>query len=52
VLSVNVKGTFYCYKYAAQQMIAQGGGGRIIGASSLAGKKGKLIHLCSAIIAI
>lgn len=40
VLSVNVKGTFYCYKYAAQQMIAQGEGGRIIGASSLAGKKG------------
>ncbi|KAG1856389.1 hypothetical protein DFJ58DRAFT_659480 [Suillus subalutaceus] len=41
VLSVNVKGTFYSYKYAAQQMIAQGEGGRIIGASSLAGKKGK-----------
>jgi len=41
VFSVNVKGTFYCYKYAAQQMIAQGDGGRIIGASSLAGKKGK-----------
>jgi len=40
VLSVNVKGTFHCYKYAAQQMIAQGDGGRIIGASSLAGKKG------------
>ncbi|KIK43113.1 hypothetical protein CY34DRAFT_804200 [Suillus luteus UH-Slu-Lm8-n1] len=40
VLSVNVKGTFYSYKYAAQQMIAQGEGGRIIGASSLAGKKG------------
>ncbi|KAG1804067.1 uncharacterized protein BJ212DRAFT_1486903 [Suillus subaureus] len=41
VLSVNVKGTFYSYKYAAQQMIAQGEGGRIIGASSLAGKKGR-----------
>ncbi|KAG1844819.1 hypothetical protein DFJ58DRAFT_801956 [Suillus subalutaceus] len=40
MLSVNVKGTFYSYKYAAQQMIAQGEGGRIIGASSLAGKKG------------
>ncbi|KAG2138200.1 acetoin reductase family protein, partial [Suillus cothurnatus] len=40
VFSVNVKGTFYSYKYAAQQMIAQGEGGRIIGASSIAGKKG------------
>ncbi|KAG0698726.1 hypothetical protein DFH29DRAFT_1017418 [Suillus ampliporus] len=44
VLAVNVKGTFYSYKYAAQQMIAQGDGGRIIGASSLAGKKGKSIY--------
>ncbi|KAG2151651.1 acetoin reductase family protein [Suillus bovinus] len=41
VLSVNLKGTFYSYKYAAQQMVVQGKGGRIIGASSLAGKKGK-----------
>ncbi|KAG1851253.1 hypothetical protein C8R48DRAFT_366711 [Suillus tomentosus] len=40
VLSVNVTGTFHSYKYAAQQMVAQGEGGRIIGASSLAGKKG------------
>ncbi|KAG1870843.1 hypothetical protein F4604DRAFT_1881207 [Suillus subluteus] len=44
VLSINVKGTFYSYKYAAQQMIAQGEGGRIIGASSLAGKKGKCAY--------
>lgn len=28
-----------CYKYAAQQMIAQGRGGRIVGASSIAGKR-------------
>ncbi|KAG0697530.1 hypothetical protein DFH29DRAFT_835757 [Suillus ampliporus] len=41
IFAVNVKGTFYSYKYAAQQMIAQGDGGRIIGASSLAGKKGQ-----------
>ncbi|KAH7920225.1 NAD(P)-binding protein [Leucogyrophana mollusca] len=40
IFSVNVRGTFLCYKYAAQQMIAQDQGGRIIGASSLAGKKG------------
>ena len=31
VLSVNVQGTFNCYKYAARQMIEQGRGGRIIG---------------------
>ncbi|TFY66507.1 hypothetical protein EVG20_g4581 [Dentipellis fragilis] len=42
--AVNVRGPFLCYKYAAQQMIAQGRGGRIIGACSNAGKKG-MIHL-------
>lgn len=31
IFSVNVQGTFLCYKYAAIQMIAQGRGGRIIG---------------------
>ncbi|KAG6864068.1 hypothetical protein C0991_000420, partial [Blastosporella zonata] len=40
IFAVNVKGTFLCYKYAGAQMIAQGRGGRIIGASSVAGKKG------------
>jgi len=40
VLAVNVRGPFLCYKYAAQKMIDQGTRGRIIGASSLAGKKG------------
>ncbi|KAF9473929.1 NAD(P)-binding protein [Pholiota conissans] len=39
LLDVNVIGTYLCYKYAAKQMIAQGRGGRIIGASSLAGKQ-------------
>lgn len=38
--SVNARGTFLCYKYAAKQMIAQGRGGRIIGASSICGKRG------------
>ncbi|KAJ7512238.1 short chain oxidoreductase [Mycena galericulata] len=37
IFSVNVRGVFLCYKYAAHQMIAQGRGGRIIGASSIAG---------------
>jgi predicted dehydrogenase len=29
---VNARSTFLCYKHAAKQMIAQGRGGRIIGA--------------------
>lgn len=46
VLRINTKGVFFCYKYAAKQMVAQGRpGGRIIGASSFAGKQGKLIPL-------
>ncbi|PPQ88743.1 hypothetical protein CVT25_008550 [Psilocybe cyanescens] len=40
IVRVNLKGPFLCYKYAAAQMIKQGSGGRIIGASSVAGKKG------------
>ncbi|KAJ4481277.1 NAD-binding protein [Lentinula aciculospora] len=45
VLRINAKGVFLCYKYAAKQMIAQGrAGGRIIGASSIAGQQG-LTHL-------
>ncbi|KAF7377434.1 NAD-binding protein [Mycena sanguinolenta] len=39
VMAVNARGTFLCYKHAGLQMIAQGRGGRIIGASSYAGKK-------------
>jgi NAD(P)-dependent dehydrogenase (short-subunit alcohol dehydrogenase family) len=39
IFSVNARGVFLCYKYAAKQMIAQGNGGRIIGCSSLAGRK-------------
>ncbi|KAF8132601.1 hypothetical protein EV363DRAFT_1329079 [Boletus edulis] len=40
VMAVNARGTFLCYKYAAAQMITQGRGGRIIGASSIVGKLG------------
>lgn len=40
IYSVNILGTHLCYLYAAKQMIEQGRGGRIIGASSLAGKQG------------
>ncbi|KAJ7779172.1 NAD-binding protein [Mycena metata] len=40
VMAVNTRGTFLCYKYAGAQMIKQGDGGRIIGASSIVGKQG------------
>jgi NAD(P)-dependent dehydrogenase (short-subunit alcohol dehydrogenase family) len=40
LFAVIAKGTFLCYKYAALQMIKQGRGGRIIGAS-LSGKQGE-----------
>ncbi|KAH7908718.1 hypothetical protein BJ138DRAFT_1156989 [Hygrophoropsis aurantiaca] len=40
VFAINTRGVYLCYKYAAKQMIAQGRGGRIIGASSAAGKRG------------
>ncbi|THU83387.1 NAD(P)-binding protein [Dendrothele bispora CBS 962.96] len=38
--AINVRGVFLCYKHAGKQMVAQGRGGRIIGASSTAGKRG------------
>ncbi|KAI0300554.1 acetoin reductase family protein [Multifurca ochricompacta] len=41
ILAVNLRGTFLCYKYAGKQMIAQGRGGRIIGACSTSGKQGQ-----------
>ena len=37
LMNINVKGVYLCYKYAAEQMIKQGRGGRLIAASSLAG---------------
>ena len=40
MLSVNVLGTFLCFKYASLEMIKQGRGGRLIAASSIAGKRG------------
>lgn len=35
VMAVNMRGVFLCYTEAARQMIAQGGGGKIIGAASI-----------------
>ncbi|KAF9445073.1 NAD(P)-binding protein [Macrolepiota fuliginosa MF-IS2] len=40
IMAINARGVFLCYKYAAKVMIAQGRGGRIIGASSVLGKQG------------
>ncbi|KAH9890626.1 hypothetical protein C8Q73DRAFT_705056 [Cubamyces lactineus] len=40
IMSVNARSVFLAIKHAARQMIAQGRGGRIIAASSVAGKQG------------
>ena len=40
MFSVNVLGTFLCFKYASLEMIKQGRGGRLIAASSVTGKQG------------
>ena len=40
LMAVNLCGVFLCYQEAARQMIRQGGGGKIIGAASIAAHKG------------
>lgn len=40
LMAVNLRGVFLCYNAAARQMIAQGEGGKIIGAASIAAHKG------------
>ncbi|KAF5349246.1 hypothetical protein D9756_009478 [Leucocoprinus leucothites] len=40
IMAVNARGVYLCYKHAAEAMIAQGRGGRIIGAASVASKQG------------
>jgi meso-butanediol dehydrogenase / (S,S)-butanediol dehydrogenase / diacetyl reductase len=35
MMSINLRGVFFCYQAAAKQMIDQGGGGKIIGAASI-----------------
>ncbi|TFY81423.1 hypothetical protein EWM64_g2588 [Hericium alpestre] len=52
--AVNVEGVMLCYKHAARQMIRQGQGGQIIGASSICGKKGvkNLSAYCSSKFAV
>lgn len=39
-MAVNARGAFLCYKYAGAQMVAQGRGGRILGACSATGRVG------------
>ncbi|KAG6808457.1 hypothetical protein H0H92_004054 [Tricholoma furcatifolium] len=43
LFAVNGKGVFFCYKYAGEQMIFQGHGGRIIGASAILGNEVRAI---------
>ncbi|KAF8881752.1 NAD(P)-binding protein [Infundibulicybe gibba] len=40
LFAINSRGVFLCYKYAGEYMINQGRGGRLIAASSIAGKRG------------
>ncbi|KAI0938464.1 hypothetical protein AcW1_001809 [Taiwanofungus camphoratus] len=42
MLAINLRGVMLCYKYSAIQMIKQGRGGRLIAASSMAGKRGMI----------
>lgn len=39
-MDVNLRGVLHCYQSAARQMIAQGRGGRLIGAASVAAHRG------------
>lgn len=54
IMNINVRGVFLTYKYAALKMVKQGRGGRIIGASSVLGKKGnsKLSAYCATKFAV
>jgi NAD(P)-dependent dehydrogenase (short-subunit alcohol dehydrogenase family) len=38
ILRINARSVFLCYKHASKEMISRKQGGRIIGASSFAGK--------------
>ena len=42
LLNTNIKGVFFCYKYAAIRMSEQGKGGRIIGGTSIFGSVGAI----------
>ncbi|KAF8624162.1 hypothetical protein AX15_006016 [Amanita polypyramis BW_CC] len=54
MFAIHARGAFLCYKYAIQQMIKQGHGGRILGISSVYGKVAGpyVAHYCAAKFAI
>ncbi|KAN0125873.1 NAD(P)-binding protein [Russula decolorans] len=52
LMAVNARSTFLCYKHAARQMIAQGHGGRIIGAKDFPTGSGIASAYCASKFAI
>lgn len=53
-MDINTKGVFFCARAAAKQMIKQGEGGKIINASSIAGRQGYayISHYCASKFAV
>ncbi|CAH2600420.1 Diacetyl reductase [(S)-acetoin forming] [Rhodovastum atsumiense] len=54
VMSVNALGVLLCTQEAVKQMLAQGGGGKIVNTASIAGKQGyePLAHYCASKFAV
>jgi meso-butanediol dehydrogenase / (S,S)-butanediol dehydrogenase / diacetyl reductase len=54
IMRVNALGVLLCMQEAARQMIAQGGGGRIVNTASIAGKQGYPLqaHYCASKFAV
>lgn len=54
LFSVNVKGMFFLMQRVAQQMVDQGGGGKIINMASQAGRRGEALvaHYCASKAAV
>jgi D-sorbitol dehydrogenase (acceptor) len=54
VFAVNVKGMFFLMQRVAQQMVEQGGGGKIINMASQAGRRGEALvsHYCASKAAV
>lgn len=54
VFSVNVKGMFFLMQRVAQQLVDQGGGGKIINMASQAGRRGEALvaHYCASKAAV
>ena len=54
IMRVNALGVFLCTQEAARQMIAQGGGGKIINTASIAGRQGygNIVPYCASKFAV